>query len=134
METQTQNTFFAPTLYLPNVALAMDFYKKAFDAKELRRWSNSDGSIHVSEMEIEGALFHIHEEVSRDKNFGPLTLGGASVIIGLFVHDPDAMMARAIEADAVVLSPMQNYDYGYRQGTVIDPFGHHWTIEKKIEC
>ena len=110
----------------------MEFYQKAFDAKELRRWSNDDGSVHVAEMKIEGALFHLHEESSRNAELSPQTLGGTSVILGLFVDDPDTMMANALTAGATELSPIQDYDYGYRQGNIRDPFGHHWTIEKSI--
>ncbi|MEO8764418.1 MAG: hypothetical protein ABI416_09025 [Ginsengibacter sp.] len=40
---------FAPILYLHNVETAIEFYKKAFNAKELRRRSNSDGSVHVAD-------------------------------------------------------------------------------------
>jgi len=58
-------TFFAPMIYLKTLATAIDYYKKAFDAVELRRWTNDDGSVHVAELEIDGAMFHLHEEVSR---------------------------------------------------------------------
>ena len=37
------STFFAPQLFLKNVSAGMEFYKKAFNATELRRWSNDDG-------------------------------------------------------------------------------------------
>lgn len=123
---------FAPILYLNNVADAIEFYKKAFDAKELRRWSNDDGSVHVAEMMIEGALFHLHEEVSRDANLSPKTLGGTCVILGLFVEEPDGVVSKAIAAGATEIHPIQDYDYGYRQGDIRDPFGHYWTIEKSI--
>ena len=43
------STFFAPMIYLDKVAPAIEFYKKAFDAIELRRWSNDDRSVHVAE-------------------------------------------------------------------------------------
>jgi PhnB protein len=42
--------FFAPHLAIKIVKPAMKFYQKAFDAKELRRFSNEDGSVHVTEM------------------------------------------------------------------------------------
>ncbi len=125
-------TFFAPMLYLINVAEAIEFYKKAFDAVELRRWSNDDGSVHVAEMSIDGALFHLHEEVSRDGNLSPGTLKNTTAVVGLFTDDPDSMAAKAIEAGAKELSAIQDYDYGYRRANISDPFGHHWQIGKKI--
>jgi PhnB protein len=129
---QKHTACFAPILYLHNVADAIEFYKKAFDAKELRRWSNDDGSVHVAEMVIEDALFHLHEEVSREAELSPKTLGGTCVILGLFVADPDKVAAKAIAAGATETTPVKDYDYGYRQGNITDPFGHHWTIEKSI--
>lgn len=129
---ENDKTIFAPVLYMKNVADAIAFYLKAFDAKELRRWSNDDGSVHVAEMMIDNAMFHLHEEVSRKSQLSPYTLGGNSVEIGLFVADPDTVMAKAIEAGAKEINPMQDYDYGYRQGSFIDPFGHEWTVQKTI--
>ncbi|HEY8937224.1 MAG TPA: VOC family protein, partial [Cyclobacteriaceae bacterium] len=87
---------FAPVLYSTNVAEAIEFYIRAFDAEECRRWSNDDGSVHVAEMAIGTTLFHLHEETPRHSEFSPLTLKGTPVIIGLFVSDPDAVMAKAI--------------------------------------
>ena len=126
-------TTFIPQLYVgKNGAEAVEFYKKAFDAIELRRWSNDDGTVHVSELEIGGAMFHIHEEKPGAGQLSPGLCGGVTAIMGLMVPDPDAVMTKALAAGATELSPMQDYDYGYRQGDVKDPFGHLWMIEKII--
>jgi PhnB protein len=124
-------TFFAPQLFFTNVAAAIEFYANAFGAVELRRWSNDDGSVHVSELAIDGAMFHLHEEVPRKNELTPETLGGISILFGLFVNDPRAVVASAIRAGARETSPVQDYDYGYTQGTVTDPFGHCWMIESR---
>ena len=124
--------FFAPQLYIKNGVKNIDFYSKAFGAVELRRWSNDDGSIHVAELSIDGAIFHLQEEKPSAGQFGPERNNGTTVLIGLFVPDVDTVMANAIAAGATVISPAQDYDYGYRQGDILDPFGHHWMIEKKI--
>ncbi|MEP7318617.1 MAG: VOC family protein [Panacibacter sp.] len=129
---EKQRVSFVPQLFMHNVAGAIEFYKNAFDAKELRRWSNDDGSVHVAEMTIEDALFHMHEEVSRNEQMSPKTLGGTTVILGLFVEDPHAVVAKAVAAGAIETNPVQDYDYGYRQGNITDPFGHHWMLEKRI--
>lgn len=62
----------------------------------------------------------------------PQSIAGTTVLIGLFVQDVDQVMAKAIEAGAIVLSPAEIYDYRYRQGEIQDPFGHVWMIEMKI--
>jgi PhnB protein len=70
--------------------------------------------------------------VSGKKQMSPQTLNGVTNLIGIFVADPDTMINRAVAEGGVLLSPMQDYDYGYRQGEVMDPDGHHWLIQKKI--
>ncbi len=129
---KTSSTFFAPQLIIKDCAAAIIFYEQAFGIKELRRWSNDDGSVHVAELSFDGAIFHIHEPTKQY----PLNAEAAdpvTVIVGVFVDDPHTVAKRAIDAGAKELSPVQDYEYNYRQGTVVDPFGHHWLIEKKLE-
>lgn len=126
------STFFAPQLYIKSGITDISFYEKAFGAVEIRRFSNDDGSIHVAELSIDGAVFHLHEESSTKNQLHPQSIPGTTVLIGLFVPDVDAVMNKAVEAGAIVLSPAQSYDYGYRQGEIQDPFGHVWMIEMKI--
>jgi PhnB protein len=126
-------TTFAPHLYVKTVAAAIDFYRTAFGAIELRRFSNPDGSVHVVEMTIDGALFHVHEEREDVGQLSPETLRATTSQIGVFADDPDALFEMAIASGGKVVHPMQDWDYGYRQGVVADPFGHQWLLEKKIE-
>jgi PhnB protein len=120
---------FVPMLYMKNLAAAIEFYKNAFGATEMRH-VNHEGRVHVAEMFIGNSLFRMHDEVSKDSKLSPATVNGTTVVIGLLVDDPDAVAQNAIAAGGKVISPMQDYDYGYRQGTISDPFGHHWMIEK----
>ena len=126
------NTSFAPQLYIKNGIKDISFYEKAFGAVELRRITNDDGSIHVAELSIHGALFQLHEEKIKAGQFNPELHNGTTMLIGLFVPDVDAVMNNAISAGAILTSPAQSYDYGYRQGEIKDPFGHAWMIEMKI--
>ena len=123
---------FAPQLYIRNGVTDVDFYIKALGAIELRRFSNGDGSIHVSELSVEGAIFHLHEETSNSTSFSPERHRGTTTTIGLFVSDVDAFMNNSIAEGATLISPAQSYDYGYRQGKIMDPFGHIWMFEMKI--
>ena len=125
-------TFFAPHLTIRILRPAVEFYQKAFSAILLRNWDNPDGTVHVAEMEIEGAIFHLHEEVTRKNQLSPETLGATTLLIGLFSPDPDKLFHQAVSAGARVVDTIQTYDYGYRQGTVADPFGHQWLIQKRI--
>jgi PhnB protein len=125
-------TFFAPQLFIPGGVKDIDFYSRAFGAVELRRWMNDDGSIHVAELVIGGALFHLHEESQAKGSLSPQRGNGTTVLVGLFTPEMDALMNRAIAAGGKVVSPAQDYDYDYRQGEIEDPFGHRWLIQKKI--
>ncbi|HEX5168193.1 MAG TPA: VOC family protein [Cyclobacteriaceae bacterium] len=132
MSQQDNSTFFAPHLTIKVVRPAMEFYQKAFDAKVLRTFENPDGSVHVVEMEIQGCMFHIHEEVKRDGQMSPDTLKLTTVLIGFFVPDPDKLHQQAASVGGQITSAMQDYDYGYRQGVITDPFGHQWLLQKRI--
>ena len=125
-------TFFAPQLFIPAGVTDISFYSKAFNAVELRQWKNDDGSIHVAELSINGAIFHLHEERPAKGQLEPKNKKGVTALIGLFVDDVDAVINKALAAGATLLNPAQDYDYGYRQGNIADPFGHEWLIEMKI--
>ena len=124
---------FAPVLALKVVAPAVEFYKKAFGVEEALIVKNEDGSIHVAELTVQGATFHLHQEMAGPgKERAPETAGGTTVELGLFLDDPDVLMDRALAAGARLVHAMKDYEYGYRQGSFVDPFGHHWTLQKKL--
>jgi len=125
------HTFFAPQLFIENGIDDLSFYKNAFGATENLCLRNDDGSIHVAELVIDGAIFHVHE-VTQSRFFSPAKHHGSTVLIGLFVPDVDAVMHRAIKAGAREITAAKDYEYGYRQGELEDPFGHRWLIQKKI--
>ena len=104
---QINKTFFAPQLYIKSGVKDIDFYAKAFGAVELRRWANDDGTIHVAELSIDDAVFHLHDEVERTKIFSPEKYNGSTVMIGLFVEDVDTVMNSAIAAGAILFSIIQ---------------------------
>lgn len=127
---KTENiTHFAPELHIPNGTKDIDFYKR-FGATETFCFRNEDGSIHVAELELNGAIFHVHETM-RDA-LEPISAKGVTAIIGLFVPDVAELMQKAILAGATEINPTTDHAYGYRQGMFKDPFGHYWQIQKKI--
>jgi PhnB protein len=124
-------THFAPELHIPNGTVEIDFYIR-FGAREHFCLRNDDNSIHVAELEINGAIFHLHETVRWIDALEPKQAKGVTTVIGLFVPDVDAVMHKAIQAGAVEINPATDHEYGYRQGMFRDPFGHYWQIQKKI--
>jgi len=101
----------------------MDFYKAAFDAKELYRVPGGG----VAQLSVSGAEFWVAEESPEHLNFSPESLGGCSVRMLLIVKDPAAVCAQAIRAGATEVVPV-NDAHCWRLGRIVDPFGHHWEI------
>lgn len=126
-----QKTTFVPVLSVSSGITDIDFYRKAFGAEQLWRINNPDGTVHVAAFTIGGAQFRLHEEGSR--TLSPDKAHSTTVTIGLVVDDVHAVVERAVTAGAALVSPVKDYEYGYRQGEIRDPFGHCWLIEKLLD-
>ncbi len=131
MPTKNNQPQFAPQLFINNGVKDISFYTNAFGTTENLCFYNDDGSIHVAELSIDGAVFYVHE-VMQPTQLSPDQAKGTTTLIALFVDDVDAVMQCAIAAGAVEISSAKDYDYGYRQGEIKDPFGHYWMIQKRI--
>jgi PhnB protein len=121
---------FSAMLHIPgDLRDAIAFYERAFGATT--GWSTPAGEDMVAQLLVQGAEFWVHPAGEAIRNPSP-QLGGTTVRLMLIVDDPDAVFDRAVAAGAVVRSPMQNHDYGWRDGSVVDPFGHRWEIGKPL--
>jgi PhnB protein len=128
-----ENRGITPYLVVKGAAKAMDFYQKAFGAKEIMRFNQPDGRVGHAEMQVGDARFMLADEFPEMNIFSPQTLGGTSTYFLLYVEDVDAVFNRAVTAGARVDKPVQDQVYGDRNGTIVDPFGHKWTIATHIE-
>ena len=107
---------------------AIEFYKKAFYAKEKLRLLMPNGLIGHAEITIEGSLLMLAEENPEWGTKSPQTLGGNPMTFGLYVEDVDKSFQKAVDAGATVISPVKDEFYGDRVGQVLDPFGYKWMI------
>jgi PhnB protein len=112
---------------------ALEFYKKAFGATEVMRFEMPDGRLGHAEIKIGDSPIMLADEFPEMGHKSPATLGGSGSGIMLYVKDCDAMFNQAVAAGGTVMKPLQNQFYGDRSGSVIDPFGHQWTIATHIE-
>ena len=64
---------------------------------------------------------------------GPKALGGTPVSLMIYVDDVDKVFPQALAAGAKEQRPLVNQFYGDRSGTLLDPFGHQWTVSTHIE-
>ena len=122
-----------PMLTVKNAAAAIEFYREAFGAVEQERFIAPTGHV-VAELTIDGLRFFVVDENPEAFNLSPKSLDGTTVRINLIVDDPDATAARAIRAGATEIFPVADQPYGFRQGRVADPDGHHWLIGKPLEA
>jgi PhnB protein len=115
-------------LVMRNAAQAMDFYTRAFGATELFRMAMPDGKIGHAEMMIGDSHIMLADEVPERGINGPETLGGTPVSLMIYLEDVDAVYARALAAGGTEKHPLKDQFYGDRSGTLVDPFGHVWTV------
>ncbi len=131
-----------PTGVIPhlNVAggnAAIEFYIKAFGAKELMRVPAQDGKrlLHA-ELQINGALVYLHDdfpEMCGGKATTPKALGGTSVNLHMNVPNCDEAFNKAIAAGATSRMPPADMFWGDRYAVVIDPFGHEWAMAHALK-
>jgi PhnB protein len=117
-----------PYLAVRGGAQAIEFYKKAFGAKEIMRMPGPDGKLGHAEVLIGGSHVMLSDEYEQMSFFGPQTRGGTTVVIHLYVKDVDATVARAVAAGGKVVRPLQDQFYGDRTCSIEDPFGHMWYV------
>jgi uncharacterized glyoxalase superfamily protein PhnB len=122
-----------PQLAVKGVAEAIAWYTTAFGANELLRNTAPDGtSIMHAELLLGDSRFFVVDELPGSMA-SPGTLGGSPVTLHLYVHDVDAQFQRAVDAGANVLMPVADQFWGDRYGMLVDPFGHRWSMARRIE-
>jgi PhnB protein len=122
-----------PYLAVDDAAEAIEYYTKAFGAKERVRMETPDGKIGHAEIDIGDSLVMLSDPFPHASTRPPKELGGTSVSVFLYVEDVDAFVKRAVEAGATVTMEVADQFWGDRFGTITDPFGHVWSIATHVE-
>jgi len=122
-----------PHLIVKGAADAIDFYTRVFDAEELMRFGGPDGTIAHAELQIGDSRIMLGDESPERGYKSPLSWGGSPTSLMLYVEDVDSVFTRAVTAGAKSQQEVQNQFYGDRSGTLVDPFGHVWTIATHVE-
>jgi len=117
-----------PHIVCAGAADAIEFYKRAFNAKEEGRLSGPDGKIMHAMVRIGDSALMLVDEMPKWGALGPKSLKGSPVTIHLYVEDADATVAQAVKAGAKVTMPVNDAFWGDRYGQLEDPFGHHWSV------
>jgi len=117
-----------PYLVVRNAAQAIEFYKNAFQAQEIMRMAMPDGKIGHAELKIGDSIIFLADESPRMPNKSPQTLGGCSSGVMLYVEDVDTTFQQALDAGGKTHMPVADMFWGDRYGTIMDPYGHIWSI------
>lgn len=123
-----------PYIIVDGAAEAIGFYKEAFGASEVLRMPMGDRIGHA-EIKIGDSHVMLADEFTERDIRGPKSRGGVTSSLMIYVDDVDVTFQRALDAGAKVDGDMKVEDqfYGDRSGTLIDPFGHKWTIATHVE-
>jgi PhnB protein len=119
-------------LIVDDAAKALDFYRDAFGAKEIYRLPMGDRIGHA-EIQIGDTRVMLADEFPQLDALAPNHRGGATASFMIYVEDADAAYARAIRAGAKPDRPVADEFWGDRIGTVVDPFGHKWSMATHVE-
>jgi PhnB protein len=122
-----------PYLIIKGAAKALEFYKKAFGARELMRVPGPQGTIGHAEIQIGDSRIMLADECPGGEFLSPTSRGGTSVSLLIYCEDVDNRFNQALAAGARVIRPLQDQFYGDRSGAVEDPFGHQWSISTHVE-
>jgi PhnB protein len=122
-------TFASPRLSYKNPAKAIEFYEKAFGAKESWRFETESGIGHA-EIRIGDSVVLLCAEWPEGGRYSAETLGHSPVSMVINVPDVDAFIEHATTAgaSAKLVRPITDQFYGHREGTLADPFGYAWTV------
>lgn len=125
----------SPHLVVSDAAAAIDFYVKGLGAEELGRLPGPGGKLIHAAVKVNGSVVLLNDdfpEMSDGKSMTPESLGGTPVTIHLTVTDVDTWFARALDAGATVIAPLEDQFWGDRYGVVRDPFGHQWSMGQPV--
>ena len=124
-----------PCLTVQRGAEALEFYAKVFGASERMRTPGPGGTIAHAEIEIGDSVIIVEDEDPHrgTKAPPPGGLDGSPASLFIYVEDVDAVIARAVQLGAKLQRAAENQFYGDRDGHIIDPFGHGWTVASHVE-
>jgi PhnB protein len=122
-----------PYLAVDDAAHAMEYYRKAFGAKERMRMDAPDGKIAHAELEIGDSLVMLSDPFPQATTRPPKELGGTSASVFMYVEDVDATVKQAVDAGATITMEVADQFWGDRFGSITDPFGHSWSIATHVE-
>ena len=124
-----------PCLIVRGGVRALEFSREVFDASERMRFLGPDGAVAHPEIQIGDSVVMVEDESPERGTKAPPPAGvaGSPSFLYIYVEDVDAVVARAVKLGATLKRAPQDRFYGDRDGFIVDPFGHGWTIGTHVE-
>lgn len=122
-----------PYLSIAGAAQAIEFYQRAFGAREVFRLDGPDGRVGHAELQIGEAHFMLADPCEQSPVRNAPTAEHIPLGLYLYVEDVDVRFAQALEAGARELMAVQTHFYGDRSGSLRDPYGYVWYLASHVE-
>src|SRR5262245_35110437 len=124
-----------PCLVVQGGVKAIEFYAEVFQATERMRFPGPGETVAHAEIQIGDSVVIIEDESPERGTKAPPPGGvdGSPSHLFIYVEDVDAVVARAVKLGATLQRPPQDQFYGDRDGYIVDPFGHGWTVATHVE-
>jgi uncharacterized glyoxalase superfamily protein PhnB len=122
-----------PYLVISGAARAIEFYKKAFGAKEVDRAPLPDGTIMHATIKVGDSVLMMSDEFPGSDSKSPTSAGTTTFNLHIYSKDVDRLWGQAVAAGAMPTMPLENQFWGERYGKLRDPFGHVWSVSMRIK-
>ncbi len=121
-----------PYLAVENGVAALEFYKKAFGAKELQRQLAPGGKLIHGRIRIGDSMVMLSDVFEGSDRAAPSTVGTSTVSLHIYSTDVETLWNRAVAAGAKETMPLEDQFWGERYGQLVDPFGHRWSLSMPV--
>ena len=122
-----------PYLVISGASKAIEFYKRAFGAKEVDRSPMADGSLMHATIRIGDSIIMMSDEFPGGDSRSPTSAGSTTVNLHINSKDVDKLWNQALSAGAKPTLPLENQFWGERYGKLQDPFGHIWSVSMAVK-
>lgn len=123
-----------PNLVVTDVALAIDFYARAFDAQCLTQTNDATDRYAIqATVKIGNSIVILQSEAPELGILSPVSLGSTAGHQHLYLDAIDLVWATALEAGATAISEPVDMYWGDRTAMLVDVFGHRWSLASRVE-
>jgi PhnB protein len=122
-----------PYIAVDDAAKAIEFYQRAFGAKERVRMPGPNDTIAHAEIEIGDSVVMLSDPFPQSPLKSPKKAGASTASMMIYTEDVDELVQQAVDAGAKITMPVETQFWGDRYGRVEDPFGHNWQIATHVE-